>query len=138
MAMRWVPMFFASRFSIPIDPLEAKDLLDRADQVIIARGQVPKEIGSTRRTYGARWPQYFFYHPFMLVSRTTVSLHKGRLFYELQHPMAFVSPVLVVYLWPGEHGGLGVLAAAIIWAFHTLFLFFVHRDLLLRIRRKEN
>lgn len=131
--MRWVPLLIASRFSVPIDPAEAGAVMDRADEVIIARGQVPKDTSPILRTYGPRWVQFFLFHPFLFVTRTTVRLHEGRLHYELMHPPILLPPVLVLLLWPAGSSGLVIVVAVLVWAFYSAFLFFVHRELLLRI-----
>jgi hypothetical protein len=135
--MRWVPLFFATRFSVPVDPTQAGDVLTHADEMIIGRGQIPKDIGPTRRTYGPRWVQFFFFHPFLYTTRTSVWISDGRLHYELVHPLILLPPLLVLLLWPEGSSGLVVVAALLVWAFYSAFLFFVHRELLLRILKKQ-
>ena len=114
--------------------ISSEVLLARADEVIMSRGQQPTVRSDERiRTFGPRWQQFFFYHPFCLVSRTTIRFHNGRLYYTLHHPLILMAPILMALLSSVQGTPIPVLVLLCPVVFHSGFLFFVHREFLAEI-----
>jgi hypothetical protein len=133
--MRWVPLYFRSTFSMHVPDAARDTVIARAEAIILHRGQVLSERSPEHLVFKPSWSQFFFYHPYLFVTRTNVAFKNGRLIYTLSHPLVPLL-VLVVLMVTSSRNGSGLLAISFLiisYFHHSVFLFFVHREILRKI-----
>ena len=133
--MQWFLLYFESRFSLSIRSEAIPLVIDRAQEIIQHRGQVLSHDSDGHLVFKPSWSQFFFYHPFMLVTRTEIEVKGGRLKYRLSHPIVPILTLLILMILSSQNeSGLLIVTLIIVSYFaHATFLFFVHREILKKL-----
>ncbi|MBX2979705.1 MAG: hypothetical protein KF905_10455 [Flavobacteriales bacterium] len=135
--MHWWPLLVRSHFSVALQGAD-EAVLERAQEVIMARGQQLREGTTSQRNFGPHWAQFILYHPYLLVSRTQVYVHHGRLHYVLHHPAALLFLLIALLVPVDVTRSATALIPLLLLATHSAFLFFVHRELIAQMTRKND
>lgn len=112
-------------------------VLERAQEVVMAHGQRPLESAGPERNFSPHWAQFLMYHPYLLVSRTQVYVRHGRLHYVLHHPAALLFLLVALLVSVEVTRSARALIPLQLLATHSVFLFFVHRELIAQMMRKR-
>lgn len=104
----------------------------------MARGQRPVYSAGSERNFGPHWAQFLMYHPYLLVSRTQVYVRNGRLHYVLHHPAALLFLMIALLISVEVTRSATALIPLLLIATHSVFLFFVHRELIAQMTRTND